>query len=65
MKTNVGRNDRIIRAIGGILALAALFGGPLSTYPTVRVIIGVVGIVLIATSLFAFCPAYRLLGIKT
>ncbi len=65
MKTNVGRNDRIIRAIVGTLALAAMFGGPLSTYLTVRLIIGVVGIVLIATSVFAFCPAYRLFGIKT
>jgi hypothetical protein len=65
MQANIVRYDRILRAIVGVLALGAAFGGPLSTYLTIRLIIGVVGLVLIATSLFAFCPAYRLFGIKT
>lgn len=62
---NMGRYDRILRLVIGIVAVAAMFGGPLSSYLTVRIVLGVVGVVMIFTSLFGFCPLYRLLGIRT
>lgn len=65
IKTNMGRYDRIFRFFIGLAAFAALFGGPLSTYPTVRLVVGILGIIMILTSLFGFCPLYRLLGIRT
>lgn len=58
MKANVGTLDRILR-IGGGLALIALAAthkvGPW----------GYLGVIPLATGLFRFCPAYRLLGIRT
>ncbi|MDG4596776.1 MAG: DUF2892 domain-containing protein [Candidatus Contendobacter sp.] len=55
---NVGSTDKIIRlAVGALLILLALFG--------VIGWWGWIGVVLIATALINWCPAYTLLGIKT
>ena len=58
MKANVGGIDRILRiAVGALLiVLAAL---------NVIGVWGYIGIVVAATGLFRFCPAYPLLGIST
>ena len=58
MKANVGGIDRILRiAIGALLiVLAAL---------NVIGVWGYIGIVLLATGLFRFCPAYGLFGMNT
>ncbi len=58
MKVNVGGTDRMIRAVIGL----ALIGMTLQGYIGVW---GWVGVVLLATAVFSFCPAYRLFGIKT
>ena len=62
MMANVGTIDRIIRAVAGIvlliLAALALTGGA-------QIAALVVGIVSLGTSGLKFCPAYRLLGLKT
>lgn len=59
MTVNVGKIDRILRAVIGafllLMALAAGWGW----------IAGIVGAVLLATSAMRFCPAYRLLGMNT
>jgi len=55
---NMGRTDRLIRfALGALLIVLALSG-----------MIGVwgwLGLILIGTAAFNFCPAYRLLGVNT
>jgi membrane-associated protease RseP (regulator of RpoE activity) len=58
MKSNVGGIDKIARiAIGAVLIGLALTG-----------VIGAwgwIGVVPLATGLFNFCPAYKLLGVNT
>ncbi|TDN95922.1 MULTISPECIES: YgaP family membrane protein [Halomonas] len=58
MKSNVGGIDKIARiVIGAVLILLALTG-------TIGVW-GWIGVVPLATGLFNFCPAWKLLGINT
>ena len=62
MTANIGKLDRIIRLVVGIvLLILAAF----SLTGTPQVLALVVGIVAVATAGMRFCPAYRLLGIKT
>ncbi|OJW47053.1 MAG: hypothetical protein BGO60_03785 [Thiobacillus sp. 65-1059] len=57
MTANVGNIDRIIRILAGIALIAwALMGGPAWAW---------IGVLPLATGLFRFCPAYRLLGINS
>jgi hypothetical protein len=60
MTANVGTWDRVVRALVGLglLVVAALGHG------WVRYL-GIVGVVLLATALVRFCPAYRLFGMHT
>ena len=59
MTKNVGSTDKIARiAVGAILILLALFG-------TIGWWGWIIGVVLIATGLMNWCPAYTLLGINT
>ena len=60
MEKNIATWDRAIRVILGIVFLYLAFtkGG---TYW----ILGVIGIVFIATSLIGFCLLYRVVGIRT
>jgi len=66
MTANVGRIDRIIRAVAGIVLLALGLGylgaGVATPWDWV---LGIVGAVLLATSVFSICPAYVLLGVRT
>jgi hypothetical protein len=63
MKPNVGTADRTIRAIVGIAALAAWFFGLVEG--TLGIIVLVVGVVMIATAAFRWCPPYALIGLNT
>ncbi len=67
MTINVGTVDRIIRFVIGalliIVPLTGLFG--VSVGPTLTVVLVLVGIVLVGTAFFKFCPLYRLLGAST
>lgn len=58
MTPNVGTIDRLIRIVAGaaLIVLAAL--GKVGAW-------GYIGIVPLATGLFRFCPAYRLIGLTT
>lgn len=54
---NVGTIDRAIRAgVGVVLVLWALAGGPLLAW---------LGLVLLATAIVSWCPAYRVVGLNT
>ena len=67
MSANVGNMDRILRGILGLV----LFFAPLLNTPAIWSNAALayasmaVGIILVATALFRFCPLYRLLGMST
>lgn len=58
MKRNVGSVDRVSRVLLGLVLLSLTVLGPQSLW-------GLLGIVPLATGLFGFCPAYKLVGINT
>ena len=58
MGKNVGIVDRSLRAIAGVVLIALVFVGPQTPW-------GWIGLIPLATALIGWCPAYRLLGIRT
>lgn len=58
MKCNMGRLDRSLRAILGIILIALVFVGPQSAW-------GWLGVLPLTTAVLGFCPIYSMLGIKT
>jgi hypothetical protein len=60
MEANVGGADRVVRIVVGIalLSLFFLLEGNARWW-------GLVGVVLVATGLLRWCPAYLPFGIKT
>jgi hypothetical protein len=63
MNKNVGTIDRSIRAIVGIVAIAAYAMGMVAG--TLGIILLVVGIVMLGTAAIGWCPPYALLGINS
>ena len=57
MTKNVGGIDRILRGVAGVALLA--WGGITGN------LLGAIGLVLLLTAVFSFCPAYPLLGINS
>ena len=66
---NVGSFDRTFRFIVGAILLAAPFLPPLAGFFAAwgawKFAVAAVGIVMLGTAAFRFCPAYTLLGIRT
>ena len=60
MSANVGKIDRMLRAIVGLVLLALALSGTFT-----GTMFWVVGAVALATAGMKFCPAYRLLGVNT
>ncbi|TLG75671.1 DUF2892 domain-containing protein [Methylocystis sp. B8] len=58
MEANIGKTDRIIRIVAGLLLLSLVFIGPKTLW-------GLVGLIPLATAFINFCPAYKLLGMDT
>ena len=58
MSPNVGTVDRLVRIIAGLVLITLAALGKVGGW-------GYIGIVPLATGLFRFCPAYRLLGLRT
>ena len=58
MKSNLGTLDRGLRIVVGLLLIGLSVTGVIGLW-------GWIGLVALATGLFSFCPAYRLLGIST
>lgn len=56
--TNEGTLDRIVRVAIGLALLSLTVVGPKS-------LLGLVGVVPLATGLIGFCPLYRLVGVST
>ena len=55
---NEGTLDRTIRVVLGIALLSLVFVGPKS-------MLGLIGLVPLATGVVGFCPLYRLVGLNT
>ena len=58
MKTNMGKIDRILRAILGIGLIGLAFVGPQTPW-------GWIGVIPLITALVGWCPAYLPFGIST
>lgn len=57
MKSNVGNLDRVIRLVIG---MGIAIGGIIfESYW------GLIGVAILATAVFSFCPVYALFGMKT
>jgi hypothetical protein len=63
MKKNMGKVDRILRAVVGIVLLAFIWTGQISG--TLGVVLTVVAVVLLVTSILGFCPLYVPVKIST
>ncbi|MES9828980.1 MAG: YgaP-like transmembrane domain [Candidatus Thiodiazotropha sp.] len=58
LKKNVGKIDRVVRIIIGILLIGNIFYGLQSP-------VGWIGLILLLTGLFATCPLYSALSLDT
>jgi hypothetical protein len=58
MKANIGTIDRSLRIVVGLILIGLSLSGVIGVW-------GWIGLVLLATGIFRFCPVYTLLGIKT
>jgi len=58
LKHNVGKTDRIIRVILGVLLIGNVFFA--LQHP-----VGWIGVILLVTGLAGICPVYSLLGMST
>jgi hypothetical protein len=58
MKTNMGKIDRILRAILGIGLISLAFVGPQTLW-------GWIGLIPLVTAFLGWCPAYLPFGIST
>lgn len=58
MKCNVGRTDRALRIVAGLVLIAGSLG-------TQHWFIAAIGLVPLLTGLLRWCPAYVPLGINT
>jgi len=67
MIQNVGKVDRILRLVLGLVLIVAPFVTELALWQTAGFKYGAVavGVVFVATSAFRFCPLYRLVGMNT
>lgn len=58
MTPNIGKLDRTIRIVAGLCLLAATLLGVIGPW-------GWIGLVLLATGVLRFCPAYLPFGLRT
>jgi hypothetical protein len=63
MNANVGKIDRALRAIIGLILIA--YAIPLGFPETGWNWVGWIGVVPLLTAFVGFCPAYTLLGVST
>ena len=67
MIANVGNLDRAIRLVLGVALIAAALLSDWAVFDGVALKYGavVMGVVMLATATFRFCPLYTVLGVKT
>jgi hypothetical protein len=62
MTTNIGRIDRALRSLVGVVLLAWALGYLPNVTPSAW---GWIGLVPLITGLVGYCPAYALIGVDT
>ena len=60
MAANVGGIDRMLRIVVGIVLVSLFF-----VLEGNARYLGLLGLVMLGTGIFSFCPAYTLLGVNT
>ncbi len=63
MKKNVSNADRLLRALFALVVAVLYLTGVISG--TVALLLGLIAVVLLATSIVGMCPIYSLLRIST
>jgi len=63
MKKNMGKMDRLLRAIAALVIGFLLFNGTISG--TLGIILAIVAIAFLVTSMISWCPAYLPFGLST
>ena len=63
MKKNMGTADRIIRAIIAVAIVVLYFADQITG--TAAIVLGILAVILLATSITGVCPAYAPFGIST
>lgn len=63
MKRNIGNTDKLIRLLLALLVAVLYFFGVISG--TLAIVLGILALVLVATSMVSFCGLYTILGINT
>jgi hypothetical protein len=58
MMSNLGKKDRLIRVIVGVILIGLTLSGTIGVW-------GWLGLVLIVTALLSFCPVYTFLGVNS
>lgn len=58
MECNVGNTDRLIRIVVGLVLIGLAASGMVGAW-------GWIGIILLVTGIFRFCPAYLLFKFKS
>ncbi|TVP51920.1 MAG: DUF2892 domain-containing protein [Halomonas sp.] len=58
MSRNVGGIDKILRILIGVALIVLALTGTIGVW-------GWIGVLPLATGLFNFCPAYKLIGLNT
>jgi len=65
MTVNMGKNDRTLRLVLGLILLATPLAAPLGEGALALWGPIVAGVVLVGTSFLRFCPLYRIIGLTT
>ncbi len=58
LRANIGKADRVIRIVLGLILISLVFVGPRTPW-------GWLGLIPLLTAVVSFCPLYRLIGINT
>jgi len=62
MKSNMGNADRVLKVIVGIVLVVVGFA---VLNGTVGIVVGVIGLIPLATGLIGWCPLYTVFNLKT
>lgn len=67
MTANVGKIDRLFRAILGVVLIVLPFLSGMTVFQNsvMTVLAVIVGIVMLVTAAMRFCPIYRIFGLRT
>jgi hypothetical protein len=58
MKPNIGKVERIVRVVAGLVILSLAFVGPRASW-------AFLGVLPLLSGVFGWCPPYALFGIST